>query len=311
MTGGSLHTKYRPATLDEVVGQDHIKQGLAAVLAEGKQQAFLFDGPSGTGKTTLARICASQLGCSVIEEVDAASHTGVDSMREIASRADYAPFDGGGRAFIIDECHRLSRQAWESLLKDIEEPPRGVYWFFCTTEPEKMLKAVLTRCAQYSLKDVAYRKLLGLLARIVEAEGLMVTEDVLDLCASEAGGSPRQAIVNLTVTKHTSDVEAARAALNRAPGSKSAYDLAKLIHRKGWNPRDAMAIVKSMAEAKETPESARHVVRAYVTKVVMDAPDNVYACHVLAQFTEPCNDANQMSEIVLKVARLAALQGKN
>lgn len=308
MTGGSLHTKYRPTTLEEVVGQDHVKEGLAAVLAEGKQQAFLFDGPSGTGKTTLARICASMLGCTTLEEIDAASHTGVDSMREIASRADYAPMDGGGRAFIIDECHRLSRQAWESLLKDIEEPPKGVYWFFCTTEPEKLLKAIMTRCAQYSLKEVAYRKLLILLDRVAKAEGIDTTEDILDLCASEAGGSPRQALVNLTVTKHTKDVAAATAALNRAPGSKSAYDLAKMIHKQGWSASAAMTIIKSMAEAKESPESVRHVVRAYVTKVVMDAPSNLYACKVLGQFVEPCNDTNQLSDIVLRVARCAGFQ---
>lgn len=302
MAGESLHTKYRPKTLDEVRGQDHVKAGLAAVLAEGKQQAFLFDGPSGTGKTTLARICAKALGCTEIEEIDAATHTGVDNMREVAAHATYRPMDGGSRAFIVDECHRLSKQAWESLLKDIEEPPPGVFWFFCTTEPEKMLKTILTRVAQYSLKEVPYRRLLDLLLSVAESEGLNVNEDVLALSASEAGGSPRQALVNLTVTKHCTDEASARAALNRAPGSKGAYDLAKIIHRKGWRFDDAMTVVKSMAEAKESPESVRHVVRAYLTKVVMDGPAE-YPCYVLSQFVDPCHDANQLSEIVLRVAR--------
>jgi len=142
MTGASsesnqtLHTKYRPTTLDEVVGQDHIQEGLKAVVDVGKQQAFLFEGPSGTGKTTLARIVAAELGCLDVREIDAATHTGVDKMREIASGAHFVSLEGGNKAIIVDECHRLSRQSWESLLKDIEELEEDIRGIFAALSGE-------------------------------------------------------------------------------------------------------------------------------------------------------------------------------
>jgi len=299
MTGASLHTKYRPATLDEVVGQDHIMDGLRKTLAEGEQQAFLFEGPSGTGKTTLARICAKELGCAEVIEIDAASHTGVDAMREVAQRANFVSMDGGGKAFIVDECHRLSRQAWESLLKDIEEPPKGVYWFFCTTEGNKILKPVRTRCLPYALKDVPWRKLLGLLNKVAKDESLDVPEDVLDVCAEEADGSPRQALVNLTATKHCTDVEDARAALNRLAGTKEAFDLARMIVKKDYQFKDACALLKALKDVP--PEGIRHTVRAYATTTILGSPDNTWARGVLMAFEMPCVDQNQISDILCRL----------
>lgn len=299
MAGESLHTKYRPKTLDDVRGQEHIKDGLRAVLAEGKQQAFLFDGPSGTGKTTLARICAAALGCTEVEEIDGATHTGVDSMRETAAHANYRPLDGGNRAFIVDECHRLSRQAWESLLKDIEEPPAGVYWFFCTTEPEKIIKTVQTRCVHFTLKEVAYKKLLLLLADVCEAEGIKVPEDVLDVCADTAGGSPRQALVNLAATKHCTTEAEAKAALNRAPGSKEAVDLARLLSR-SWTFAEASALLKELGS--ESPESVRLTVFHYHLAVALGG--NTASLIILDEFEKTADDRHKMGDILLRLARI-------
>ncbi|ARB06153.1 clamp loader of DNA polymerase [Dinoroseobacter phage vB_DshS-R5C] len=295
----TLHTKYRPTTLEEVVGQDHIKKGLAATLAEGKQQAFLFEGPSGTGKTTLARICAKDLGLAEVIEIDAATHTGVDAMREVASRANYVSMDGSGKAFIVDECHRLSKQAWESLLKDIEEPPAGVFWFFCTTEPNKILPTIRSRCVTYTLKDVPYRALMRLLDDVSKREGLELPEDVLDAAADNAHGSPRQALVNLTTVKHAENASDALAALNRLAGSKAAFDLAKMIIKPQYQFADAMALLKEIKS--EPPESIRHTVRAYATTAILNSPDNRWARGVLMAFIEPAVDHNQISDIVARL----------
>lgn len=296
----SLHTKYRPSTLDEVVGQDHIKDGLSAQLAAGTQQAFLFEGPSGTGKTTLARLCASQLGATDVIEIDAATHTGVDAMRQIAEKANFMSLSGGGKAFIVDECHRLSKQAWESLLKDIEEPPAGVYWFFCTTEPEKILKTIRTRCVTHTLRDVPYRALMQLLDRVAKAEGLDISEDILDICAEEAAGSPRQALVNLTATMHAKNASEAAAALSRAPGSKEAIDLARMLS-KPWTLKDAAAMCSELKN--ENPESVRMTVYHYYLTAVLGGPLNP-GLIVLDEFSTPCDERNKIGDIMLRLTRI-------
>lgn len=299
MAGESLHTKYRPTTLDEVVGQDHIKAGLSAAIAAGKNQTFLFEGPSGTGKTTLARLVAAQLGCTTVKEIDAATHTGVDAMRAVASGAGFVSMDGGNQAFIVDECHRLSKQAWESLLKDIEEPPAGVYWFFCTTEGNKILKTVRTRCMTYTLKDVPWRKILGLVADVAKREGIETTEAILDVCAEEADGSPRQALVNLATVAHCKTDAEARAALNRLAGDKEAFDFARLIMKKDYQFGAACALLKQLSEVNA--ESIRHTVRAYATTTVLGSPDNVWARGVLMAFETPCVEQNRESDILCRL----------
>lgn len=304
----TLHTKYRPTTLEEVVGQDHIKKGLAATLAEGKQQAFLLEGPSGTGKTTLARICARELGCSEIIEVDGATHTGVEKMREVAARANFKSLDGdGGKAFIIDECHRLSKQAWESLLKDIEEPPAGVFWFFCTTEPTRILATIRSRCVTYTLKDVPYRALMKLLADVSQREGLNVPEDVLDAAADNAHGSPRQALVNLTTVKHAENAAAALDALNRTPAVKEAIDLARLISKPSYTFDAAVEICKGMKD--ENPEGIRHVVRGYMTTMILNSPSERWPRGVLLAFEEPAREQNQIGDILCRLITLEKWKG--
>jgi DNA polymerase III gamma/tau subunit len=297
MTGTSLHTKYRPTTLNEVVGQDHIKAPLQQLLSEGAQQAFLLEGPSGTGKTTLARICASTLGATEVIEVDAASNTGVDDMREVASRANFASLDGGGKAFIVDECHRLSKQAWESLLKAIEEPPEGVYWFFCTTEPTRVLPTIKTRCVTFSLKEVAYRLLLRLLSQIAISEELDVPEEVLDIAADEANGSPRQAIVNLATVKGATNEAEARAALNRLVGSAEAVDLARKLLRRTVDRK----LLKELKDAD--PESVRMTVFHYCLAASWDGDKN--ALMILGEFEKPAITGNKMGDILLRCERLA------
>src|SRR5262249_43189639 len=163
----------RPTELDDVIGQGPIVRSLKEVLKTDRSHTFLFVGPAGTGKTTLARICATMVGCKRqdINEIDAATNTGIDDMRRVQNAAIYRPIgQSTARAVIIDECHRISSQAWDSLLKVTEEPPQHLYWFFCTTNPAKVPNTLKTRSMIYTLKPVADSDITDLLEAVLEAE---------------------------------------------------------------------------------------------------------------------------------------------
>lgn len=297
MTGASLQTKYRPTTLDDVVGQDHVRAGVARAIDDRTQQAFILEGPSGTGKTTLARIMARELGCEEVIEIDAATHTGVDAMRDIADRANFVSMGAGGKAFIVDECHRLSKQAFESMLKDIEEPPEGVYWFFCTTEGNKIPNTIRTRCQAFALQEVPYRRLLALLDRVAKEEGMDVSEDVLDVAADAAGGSPRQALVNLTTVATAQTPREAEAALQRITSAQEAVDLAKALLAK----KPFLDIIKDLKDTN--PEGVRMTVFHYCLAAAMGG--NKTALMILGEFEKPAFDGNKMGDILLRCERLA------
>jgi DNA polymerase-3 subunit gamma/tau len=305
----SLHTKYRPKTFDEVVGQDAVVRSLRAAVEGNKAHTFLMTGPSGVGKTTLARIAAGVLGCAAdgVQEIDAATNTGVDDMRAVAQQLHYRPLGGGSRALILDEAHRLSKQAWESLLKGLEEPPDYVYWFICTTEPAKVPKTIVTRCFPCELKPVALRDLEDLLAGVVEAEGINLGDDeakVLRLCARQAEGSPRQALVYLAACAAAESVDDARELLRSAEDSSEAYELAKLLVKGGrWH--EVQDVLSRLTDV--SPESVRQVVRAYVVKVVLGAKSEDAAAlgvEILDAFSEPCGSDPSMAPIVVACGRV-------
>lgn len=226
----SIYRKYRPLTFESVVGQQHIVSTLEHAVAEGRlSHAYLFCGPRGTGKTTMARILAKALLCEKAEgaraagatgcnpdgtcpectaiaegthpdvyELDAASRTGVDNVREeIINSVSFAPVRGAYKVYIIDEVHMLTTQAFNALLKTLEEPPSHVIFVLCTTDPQKILETILSRCQRFDFHRISNDDIIGRLRYICEQEGFAFDEEALEVVARHARGGMRDALSTL------------------------------------------------------------------------------------------------------------------
>jgi DNA polymerase III subunit gamma/tau len=214
----ALYRRYRPQTPDEVLGQDHVVRALTGAIRENRlHHAFLFCGPRGTGKTSTARILAKMVNCENgptaepcgtcsqcvavregqhldVVEIDAASPGGVEDARELRERAPTAPAMGREKVYIIDEAQRLSREAFDALLKVFEEPPPGVRFVLATTEPHKMPATIIGRCQRFDFRRITMDQLAAHLQTVAAAEGVTLTESAAAVIARHSEGSARDAL---------------------------------------------------------------------------------------------------------------------
>lgn len=190
----ALYTKYRPQKFKDVLGQEHVTSVLSEAIKLGNiAHAYLFAGSRGTGKTSVARILARELGTSNddLYEIDAASNTGVDEMRELTESVYTQPFDSKYKVYILDEVHMLSKHAFNALLKTLEEPPSHVIFILATTEPEKVPETIISRCESYTFKKPNQKILKDMIIETSKAEGFSLEPSAADLVALLGDGSFR------------------------------------------------------------------------------------------------------------------------
>lgn len=216
-----LYRKYRPQKLEDIVGQAHIKQALSNAIDLNKiSHAYLFTGPRGTGKTSTARILAKSLNCKNgptktpceecescksitntvpidVIELDAASNRSVDDAREILEKVNYAPVQGKYKIYIIDEVHMLTKEAFNALLKTLEEPPKNVIFILATTESHKVLDTIKSRCQRFDFKRITISDIVEHLKKIAKKEGINISDSAISLIAKSSAGGMRDSLALL------------------------------------------------------------------------------------------------------------------
>jgi len=283
-----LHIDYRPQDLDELFGNDSLKSSLLSILTrEDIPHAFLLTGPSGCGKTTIGRIIKNMLKCSDEDfyEINSSNNRGIDTIRDIAQAVNYAPIISDCKVYLCDEVHGWTKPAMEAILKLLEDCPSHVYFVLCTTDPDKLLKTILTRCTTYQVKPLMDKDMMGLLNWVLDCEDKKIPASVMKEIVRVSDGCPRQALVTLDQVIDIKDEKEALAAVEAVSiGEAEVLDICKHLISKGdWNSiRGKVKLILNTTE----PEKLRYAVLNYMKAVLLNSKSHNRASEIIDLFSE-------------------------
>lgn len=277
-----FYKKHRPQSLDRVVGNSGTIASLRNMIERKTlPHSLLFTGPSGCGKTTLARIVTKELQCHDLDyaEINSSSFRGIDTIRDIQRLMNLAPAAGPVRVWLLDEVHKLSNDAQNSALKMLEDTPSHVYFLLCTTDPQKLIKAIITRCTEMPVKALTYDELKMLVERVARKEGLKISAKIVDDLVASAQGSARTLLVLLEKIAHLSEDQQAKAIADKLAEENEAIELCRaLIAKKPW--RTVTSILQNL---KGEPEEIRWAVLGYAKSVMLKSDQQgAYQAYLVA-----------------------------
>lgn len=265
-----LYKKHRPQDLSEIIGNAEVVKSLKGMLSNNEiPHSLLLMGPSGCGKTTIARILRKNLECGKhdFSEINCADFRGIDMVREIRAKMSQSPISGKTRVWVIDESHKLSSDAQNAFLKILEDTPQHVYFMLCTTDPQKLIKAIRTRCTPITVKGLTTTQMKKLLTSVIAKEEMEVSEEVVDKIIENSDGSSRAALVLLDQIRRLEDAEDQLEMIQNVSADAEAVFIARAL----FNPRTTwieMGKILTDCEDQE-PETIRYSVLGYARSILL------------------------------------------
>lgn len=289
-----LYKKYRPTALKDVLGQDSAIKILRSFKEKGLPHALLFSGPSGVGKTTIARILKIMLKCSDLDfqEANCADFRGIDMVRDIREKISLSPVNGRSRIWLIDEAGELTLSAQKAFLKILEDTPNHVYFFLATTDPQKIIKTVRNRCTEIKLGLVDDGSIHEILDQVIGCEGIHISEEVKNGVVDAAEGSPRKALVLLNQIMGIEDDEQRLEIVTKGDSDSKGIEIARGLIKTNISWVQMSRILK---EVKEDPETVRWIVLGYAKSCMMGGKGNTAkrAYQVFNSFRDNFYDSKQ------------------
>lgn len=294
-----LYRKYRPSSFEELVGNESTIKAVRKELENGSH-VFLMTGSAGTGKTTLARIIAKEVGADDlgIHEINSAENRGIDTAREIMEQMRYLPSTGKANVWILDEIHQQTNASQNALLKPLEDTPDHCYFFLCTTDPQKLIKPLVSRCSIVTMQPLSNSEMAFLLKRTAKAEGRKITKEVGEKIIEIAQGGSRKALKTLSKVLYLDDVEEQLDVLNKETVSDDidTKELCQACMKK--TPLATLFSILKKIDSSE-PERVRQAVMGYMNAVILNGKINSEIVATLQAFSSADTYRNGKSALTV------------